>query len=105
MYTDFGNFIIVHKELLVETYINDSADYDFIVDEATQNTLVPYFEFKDTNNVDVSYEKSYDKSGYGLILKIHAVFINEDDLAVFRLRFGGDYPMTKYQEKPLRFVA
>jgi hypothetical protein len=53
----------------------------------------------------VSYEKSYDKSGYGLILKIHAVFINEDDLAVFRLRFGGDYPMTKYQEKPLRFVA
>jgi hypothetical protein len=95
----------VHKELLVETYINDSADYDFIVDEATQNTLAPYFEFKDTHNIDVSYEKSYDKSGYGLVLKIHAVFINEDDLAIFRLRFGGDYPMTKHQEKPLKFVA
>ena len=105
MYTDFGNFIIVHKELLVETYINDSADYDFIVDEATQNTLAPYFEFKDTNNVDVSYEKSYDKSGYGLILKIHAVFINEDDLAVFRLRFGGDYSYDKVSRKAIKVCS
>jgi len=105
VYTDFGNFIIVHKELLVSAYINDSADYDFIVDEAIQNTLKPYFEFKDTNNVDVSYEKSYDKSGYGLMLQIKAVFLEQEELAMFRLRFAGDYPKTKFSEQPTRFVA
>ena len=76
-----------------------------MIEEAIQNTLTPYFEFKDTNNVDVSYEKSYDKEGYGLLLQLKAVFINEEDLAMFRLRFGGDYPKTKFAEQPTRFVA
>ncbi len=105
MCLDYGSFIVVHKELLVSAYINDNADYDFVVDEAIQNTLKPYFEFKDTNNIDVSYEKSYDKSGYGLILQIKAVFLDQEELAMFRLRFGGEYPKTKFAEQPNQFVA
>ena len=105
MCSDYGSFIVVHKELIVAAYINDSSDYDFLVEEAIQNTLQPYFEFKDTNNVDVSYEKSYSKEGYGLLLKVNAVFIKEEELAVFRLRFGGDYPKTKFSEQPTRFIA
>lgn len=105
MCSDYGSFIVVHKELIVETYINDSSDYDFIVNEAIQNTLAPFFKFKDENDIDVSYEKSYDKSGYGLLLKINAVFVNDDDLAMFRLRFGGDYPKVKFSEQPTRFIA
>lgn len=104
MCLDYGSFIVVHKELLVSAYINDSSDYDFLVEEAIQNTLQPYFEFKDTNNVDVSYEKSYSKEGYGLLLKVNAVFIKEEELAVFRLRFGGDYPKTKFSEQPTQFI-
>lgn len=104
MYTDYGSFIVVHKELLVETHINDSSDYDHLVEQATQNTLAPYFKFKDDNDIDVSYEKSYDKSGYGLLYKIHAVFINNDDLALFRLRFGGDYPKTKFKDSTVHFI-
>lgn len=105
MCSGYGSSTNVHKELLISAYINDSADYDFVVDEAIQNTLKPYFEFKDTNNVDVSYEKSYDKSGYGLMLQIKAVFLEQEELAMFRLRFSGDYPKTKFAEQPTRFVA
>ena len=73
----------------------------FLVEEATQNTLAPYFEFKDENdNVDVSYEKSYEQSQVmAYCIKVtRSVYHQTMNLAVFRLRFGGDYPKTKFSE-------
>ena len=94
-----------HDAYICQQWLTDELNDKIFNRNIPSSTLEPYFEFKDTNNVDVSYEKSYSKEGYGLILKVNAVFVNEEDLAMFRLRFGGDYPKVKFSEQPTRFIA
>ncbi len=84
------------KVRVIEAPIKDDGDYDYIYDNAVQKTLNEYWEWAEHSKGTVSFKKSYDETGYRLLLCVDAIFEEPEDFALFKLRFGIK-PFTKLQ--------
>ena len=81
---------------VIEAAVKDDGDYDYIYDNAVQNTLNEYWKWAETSKGTVSFQKSYNDIGFRLTLCVDAVFEEPEDYALFKLRFGVK-PFTKLQ--------
>ena len=87
----------MHKVQIVNCRIKDDADFDYIYDNAIQNTLAEYFKWAECCEKNVHFEKSFtDKEDYNFFLKVNAVFDSKEDMALFKLAFG-DTPLQKLE--------
>lgn len=99
---------MTYKYRVVECPINDSADYDYIWENAIHNSLRPFWKFADNSNGTVSFEKSFDDGpdAYGgAVLIIDAVFDDPSDLAYFKLNFDLPYNTIEMNDKLESFFA
>ena len=81
---------------VIEAAVKDDGDYDYIYDNAVQNTLNEYWKWAETSKGTVSFQKSYNDIGFRLTLCVDAVFEEPEDYGLFKLRFGVK-PFTKLQ--------
>lgn len=89
------------KLRIAEVPINDSADYDYMWENAIHNSLGPFWKFAETSKSNIHFEKSFNDSpdAYGgLVLHLDAVFEDRSDLAYFKLNF--DLPYNAMEVKP-----
>jgi hypothetical protein len=84
------------KVRIIEANVKDDGDYDYIYDNAMQNTLEHLWKWAEHSKGTVSFEKSFEDIGYTLTLCVDAVFDEPEDYAVFKLAYGGK-PYTKLQ--------
>ena len=84
------------KIRVIQASIKDDGDYDYIYDNAVQNTLNEYWTWAETSKGTVSFEKSYEDIGYTHTLCVDAVFEDKEDYALFKLTYSGK-PYTKLQ--------
>ena len=77
------------KVRIIEATIKDDGDYDYIYDNAVQNTLNSYWKWAETSKGTVSFEKSFEDIAYKLTLCVDAVFEDKEDYALFKLAFNG----------------
>ena len=77
------------KVLIIDSIVNDSADYEFITENAMHNTLRSLWDWAGKSSVSISFTKEYEKEGYGLRLLVWAEFENKEDYALFKLAFTG----------------
>lgn len=84
------------KIRVIEAPVKDDGDYDYIYDNAVQNTLSNYWTWAEHSKGTISFHKSFNDVGYQLTLCVDAVFDEPEDYAIFKLRFGGK-PFTKLQ--------
>ena len=61
------------KVLIIDSIVNDSADYEFITDNAMHNTLRSLWDWAGKSSVNISFTKEYEKEGYGQTLAVHGV--------------------------------
>ena len=79
----------MYKVKIVDCKIKDDSDFDYIYDNATQNTLAEYFKWAECCENEVDFERSYsDKEDYSFSIMVHAVFDNKKDLALYELAYG-----------------
>ena len=83
------------KVKVIECVVKDDGDYDWLYDNAIQNTLKEKFDWADSCKGSLHFEKALvDNNHYMLTLHVDAIFDNKEDLALYRLTFGDD-PLTK----------
>jgi hypothetical protein len=85
----------MYKVKIVDCKIKDDSDFDYIYDNAIQNTLAGYFKWAECCEEEVHFERSYsDKEDYSFSIMVHAVFDNKRDLALYKLAYGSE-PLSK----------
>ena len=84
------------KVRIIEANVKDDSDYDYIYDNAMQNTLEYLWKWAEHSKGTVSFEKSFEDIGYTLTLCVDAVFDQPEDYAVFKLAYDGK-PYTKLE--------
>lgn len=82
------------KIKIIDAHVNDSSDYDYIVDTAIHNTLADLFKWAEESGASLNFMKKYLTEDYGLKLSVDAEFDTAEDLALFKLTFG-DVPCNK----------
>lgn len=82
------------KVRLIEASVKDDGDYDYIYDNAVQNTLKSYWSWAESSKGKVSFVKNYEDIGYTFTLCVDAEFEEQEDYALFKLAHG-DKPFTK----------
>lgn len=83
------------KIKIIDCPINDSSDYDYLIDNALHNTLRDHFKISEQIGGDVNFVKSYDdKDPFSLRLVVHAEFKNQEDYALYKLNFSSK-PLNK----------
>jgi len=82
------------KVRVIQATVKDDSDYDFIYDNAVQNTLKDYWTWAETSKGTVCFEKNYEDIGYSLTLCVDAKFDEPEDYALFKLLHGGN-PLNK----------
>ena len=60
------------KVRVIQATVKDDSDYDFIYDNAVQNTLKDYWTWAETSKGTVCFEKNYEDIGYSLTLCVDA---------------------------------
>ena len=68
----------MYKHRIIECNVNDSSDWDWIYDEAVQNTLKEYFKWADDNKGNINFEKSWADVSYTLTMQVDANFEDKD---------------------------
>ena len=94
---------MMYKHRIIECNVTDSSDWDWIYDEAVQNTLANYFKWAEENDSDVNFEKSWGDVSYSLTMNVDAKFDNKDTYALFKLSFGNK-PYNKLDTKTMEFT-
>ena len=82
------------KIKIIDAHVNDSSDYDYIVDTAIHNTLADLFKWAEQSGANLTFMKKYLTEDYGLKLSVDAEFESSEDVALFKLTFG-DLPCNK----------
>ena len=82
------------KIKIIDAHVNDSSDYDYIVDTAIHNTLADLFKWSEQAGAKITFMKKYLTEDYGLKLSVVAEFEDAQDLALYKLTFG-DVPCNK----------
>jgi len=93
----------MYKHRIIECNVNDSSDWDWIYDEAVQNTLKEYFKWADDNNGNINFEKSWADVSYTLTMQVDANFEDKDTYALFKLSFGNK-PYNKLNVNTMEFT-
>jgi len=76
--------LIEPKTLLFETQWTDDADYEHAYDDRLQDTMMPFFSFKEaTFTKEVDFESSYTP-----IAKIYASFFTEASKYKLMLKYS-----------------
>lgn len=93
----------MYKHRIIECNVNDSSDYDWIYDNAVQNTLESYFKWAEEHEGQVHFEKSWGDPSYSLRLQVDAKFDDKDTYALFKLCYGSK-PFNKLNTTTLEFT-
>ena len=93
----------MYKHRIIECNVKDSSDYDWLYDNAVQNTLESYFKWADSYKGSVHFEKSWADVSYGLTLQVDAKFDNADTFAIFKLTYGHK-PFNRLDTKTMEFT-
>lgn len=88
---------------IIEARVKDDADYDWIYDQALQNTLNEYFKWAESYPGKISFMKSWGDPSYDLVLNVDAVFTDKETLALFKLTYG-DRPFNKLDANKMEFM-
>jgi|TARA_R110001592_G_scaffold105459_2_gene296568 hypothetical protein len=91
------------KIRIIAARVKDDADYDWIYDQALQNTLNDYFKWAEPYNGNISFIKSWGDPAYDLILNVDAKFEDKETFALFKLTYG-DRPFNKLDTNKMEFV-
>ncbi len=75
---------------VIRCAINDSSDYDLMVDNGIHNTLGPLWSWAEEQGINLSFEKNVDNdpANFSLRLQVNAVFEDQAHLALFKLSFA-----------------
>ena len=87
------------KVRIIEANVKDDGDYDYIYDNAMQNTLEHLWKWAEHSKGTVSFEKSFEDIGYTLTLCVDAIFEDKEDFALFKLTFS-EMPFTRLNITP-----
>ena len=87
------------KVRIIEANVKDDGDYDYIYDNAMQNTLEHLWKWAENSKGTVSFEKSFEDIGYTLTLCVDAIFEDKEDFALFKLTFS-EMPFTRLNITP-----
>tara|TARA_E500000331_G_scaffold214586_1_gene205788 strand:+ start:508 stop:792 length:285 start_codon:yes stop_codon:yes gene_type:complete len=90
------------KIRIIEARVKDDADYDWIYDQALQNTLNEYFKWAENYEGKISFTKSWGDPSYDLVLNVDAEFTDAETFALFKLTYG-DKPFNKLDAKVMEF--
>ena len=82
------------KIKIIDAHVNDSSDYDYIIDTAIHNTLADLFKWAEDSGAKLTFMKKYLTEEYGLKLRVDAEFDSPEDVALYKLTFG-DIPCNK----------
>ena len=93
----------MYKHRIIECNVNDSSDWDWIYDEAVQNTLANYFNWAEEHKSEVHFEKSWADVSYSLTMQVDAKFDDRDTYALFKLTFGNEH-YTKLDTHKMEFT-
>lgn len=79
------------KHTLINLKLSDSSEWvDFILSDAIQNTLRPYWDWAEQNQIDILFMKELDQEPnmYNIRIRVIAEFNNSNDAAIFKLAYG-----------------
>lgn len=94
---------MIKKYSVINCTINDSSDYDYLVDNGIHNTLIPFWDWAKEQQIKISFEKNInnDDDTFSLRLLVDALFEDHSHYALFKLSFA-ELPYKQFTVKDMQ---